>query len=131
MEFSYIPPYGHGLCPHCREMFDIAESDVTFFESTHLADDLAYILCPVCARQYYSGDSSEQRRIENRCFINIKRNGKDKEGKLLPWAYSTRLTLSVHGNDPVAAIEYGLDIPALQYFLIVSGSAKGDQNERQ
>jgi hypothetical protein len=122
MNLSYLPPFGHACCPHCKSEFDLVGAVPTFLEKAPHNDIAIYMMCSECHDTYQAADKATAISMANKCFINFKLTGIDSEGAVYPWAITTMLTMELNEFDPVAAIENGHGLTRDQYFGICDGT---------
>jgi hypothetical protein len=122
MKFSYLPPYGHACCPHCKTEFNLAAANPTVLEKAPHNDIAVYMMCPGCHGAYQAADRATSTSMANECFVNVKLACRSPDGGIFPWAFTTRLTLELNDFDPVAAVENGHGLTRGQYFGICAGT---------
>lgn len=120
MKWSYIPPYGHACCPHCRQEFNLEKAKPTFQEKAPHNDALLYVMCPDCHTAFQNGNERKRKQMGDVCFVNVKLCGGSSEGGMLPFAITSTLTLALNGWNLPEAIENGHGLTRAEYFSICS-----------
>ena len=120
MKRSYIPPYGHACCPHCRNEFNLTEAQPTFGEKTPHNDTAIYVMCHDCHATFQSADEAIRQTMYNTCFVNFKLRGVAENGGRIPFAITTTLTLALNDWCITAAVENGHGLTKSEYFEICS-----------
>ncbi len=122
MKHSYIPPYGHACCPHCKSEFDLVDAMPTVVEKLPHNDTAIYMMCPECHAAYQAAEKASRKSMAHQCFANSKRADLAQDGCIYPFAVTSMLTMELNDFDPVAAIENGHGLTREQYFGICSGT---------
>ena len=120
MIWSYLPPYGHACCPHCRQEFSLLTAQPTFMEKAPHNDILVYVMCQDCHAIFQTGDDQIRKEMSNACFTNFKVRGACADGGMLPFAITTSMTLALNDWQILAAIENGHGLTRSEYFSICS-----------
>ncbi len=115
MRYSYLPPYGHACCPHCRQEFDLKLAKPTLREKATHGDVLIYVMCRECHANYQSGDEQRRKEMSNACFVNFKLCGVSVDGGMFPFAVTSTLTLALNTGDLAEAIEHGHGLTRAEY----------------
>jgi len=121
MKLSDIP-YGHILCPHCGDTYDLSLAEPTFYLHAPHNDLFAFILCTECHSAWDNGDANDKYLIERKCLSNLFKAAKAGQDDLRMLGVTTDLTIRINGGNIVHAIEYGHDLPREIYFGICDGS---------
>ena len=111
--------YGHGLCPHCTDQFDLTNSTPTIMEKNG-CDALLYVFCNDCTHKFIHGSDEVRKNMENECFMNVKKRYKHLSA--LIWACTTQIALQINGGNLVAASENGSGLSESTYKDIVNGT---------
>jgi len=120
MKRSYIPPYGHACCPHCRQEFNLGKAQPTFLEKAPHNDALVYVMCPDCHTDFENGNERKRKEMANVCFVHVKSCSDDTDGGMLPFAITSTLTLALNDWRIPEAIENGHGLTRAEYFSICS-----------
>ncbi len=118
---AHLPAYGHALCPHCKADFDLAQAAPTFGEP-YRKEFLLYVMCPSCALHFSRRSPSAQKKMMNKCFVNVKLRGLNPDGSRVAWALTSLFTLEINHGNLVAAIENGIGLTHKLYQGLVDGT---------
>jgi hypothetical protein len=111
---------GHAYCPNCHNEFNLNGALPTFGEKAPHNDTLVYVMCPECHAAFQSGGNSDRKVMSDACFVNFKLRGISKNGRRIPFAVTTTLTLALNDWCITSAIQNGHGLTESEYFLICS-----------
>jgi len=106
--------YGHAMCPHCCQYFDVATTQLHLTDS-RVPDKALFFLCRECQGKAEAADAVQLKAISMRCLDNIYEGRGNRT-----WAVTTELALLINGGDPAAAIKYGHGIPRSVYESLIT-----------
>lgn len=116
-----LPDYGHALCPHCKDDFDLAQAAPTFGVPFR-EEVLLFVMCPSCATHFSRRDPSRQKRIIKKCAANVGFGDLNLDGSRAAWALTSLFTLEINHGNLVAAIENGTGLTRKLYQGLVDGT---------